>query len=140
MTLYPDRFAGRTAIITGGASGLGRAVAKRFVAEGGKVALWDVNADWLAEAKADEEIGGGKWDESISTSAKGLDNLGFPKGSPFRIFLSESGLGNHPEMIRAFARVGKAIGEDGDFVRADPAAQVTNPARILYPNNPPKGA
>ena len=49
MTLYPDRFAGRTAVITGGASGLGRAVAKRFVAEGGKVALWDVNADWLAD-------------------------------------------------------------------------------------------
>jgi NAD(P)-dependent dehydrogenase (short-subunit alcohol dehydrogenase family) len=50
MTVYADRFAGRTAIVTGGASGLGRAVAKRFVAEGGKVALWDVNADWLAEA------------------------------------------------------------------------------------------
>lgn len=49
MTLYADRFAGRTAVITGGASGLGRAVAKRFVAEGGKVALWDVNADWLAD-------------------------------------------------------------------------------------------
>lgn len=53
MTFYPDRFAGRTAIITGGASGLGRAVAKRFVAEGGKVALWDVNADWLAAAKTE---------------------------------------------------------------------------------------
>ncbi|WBY09768.1 SDR family NAD(P)-dependent oxidoreductase [Sphingomonas sp. 7/4-4] len=52
MTLYPDRFAGRTAIITGGASGLGRAVARRFVAEGGKVALWDVNADAIAEAAA----------------------------------------------------------------------------------------
>jgi 2-dehydro-3-deoxy-L-rhamnonate dehydrogenase (NAD+) len=49
MSLYADRFAGRTAIITGGASGLGRAVARRFVAEGGKVALWDVNADWLAD-------------------------------------------------------------------------------------------
>jgi NAD(P)-dependent dehydrogenase (short-subunit alcohol dehydrogenase family) len=46
---YADRFAGRTAIITGGASGLGRAVARRLVAEGGKVALWDVNADWLAD-------------------------------------------------------------------------------------------
>jgi 2-dehydro-3-deoxy-L-rhamnonate dehydrogenase (NAD+) len=53
LTLYADRFAGRTAIITGGASGLGRAVAKRFVAEGGKVALWDVNADWLEAAKAE---------------------------------------------------------------------------------------
>ena len=53
MTHYPDRFAGRTAIVTGGASGLGRAVARRFVAEGGKVALWDVNADVLAEAARD---------------------------------------------------------------------------------------
>lgn len=53
MTICPDRFAGRTAIITGGASGLGRAVAKRIVAEGGKVALWDVNVDWLAEAAAE---------------------------------------------------------------------------------------
>jgi 2-dehydro-3-deoxy-L-rhamnonate dehydrogenase (NAD+) len=53
VSLYADRFAGRTAIITGGASGLGRAVAKRLVAEGGKVALWDVNADALAEAAAE---------------------------------------------------------------------------------------
>jgi NAD(P)-dependent dehydrogenase (short-subunit alcohol dehydrogenase family) len=49
VSLYEGRFAGRTAIITGGASGLGRAVARRLVAEGGQVALWDVNADWLAD-------------------------------------------------------------------------------------------
>ena len=53
MIICPDRFAGRCAIITGGASGLGRAVAKRIVAEGGKVALWDINADQLAEANAE---------------------------------------------------------------------------------------
>jgi 3-oxoacyl-[acyl-carrier protein] reductase len=51
--LCPDRFVGRTAIITGGASGLGRAVARRFVAEGGKVALWDVNADAITQAAAE---------------------------------------------------------------------------------------
>jgi 3-oxoacyl-[acyl-carrier protein] reductase len=44
------RFAGRTAVITGGASGLGKAVAARIVAEGGQVSLWDVNAEALAEA------------------------------------------------------------------------------------------
>lgn len=46
-----SRFAGRTAIVTGGASGLGRATAKRIVAEGGVVALWDRNAALLAEAQ-----------------------------------------------------------------------------------------
>lgn len=51
MTPYAGRFAGRAAIVTGGASGLGCAVAKRIVEEGGRVALWDVDADRLAETK-----------------------------------------------------------------------------------------
>lgn len=51
--LYPGRFAGRTAVITGGASGLGKAVAARIVAEGGQVALWDLNSDALAAAASE---------------------------------------------------------------------------------------
>jgi 3-oxoacyl-[acyl-carrier protein] reductase len=53
MSVFAGRFAGRNAIITGGASGLGLSVAQRIVAEGGKVALWDVNAEMLATAKAE---------------------------------------------------------------------------------------
>ncbi len=53
MSGFPGRFAGRAAIVTGGASGLGKAVAKRIVAEGGTVALWDMNADVLATARAE---------------------------------------------------------------------------------------
>ena len=53
MTIHQGRFAGRTAIVTGGASGLGKAVAKRIVEEGGTVALWDLNADALAMARTD---------------------------------------------------------------------------------------
>jgi 3-oxoacyl-[acyl-carrier protein] reductase len=49
--IYAGRFAGRNAIITGGASGLGLEVAKRITAEGGKVSLWDLNADTLAGAQ-----------------------------------------------------------------------------------------
>ena len=37
MAFYPGRFDGRVAIITGGADGLGKGIAKRLVAEGGKV-------------------------------------------------------------------------------------------------------
>jgi 3-oxoacyl-[acyl-carrier protein] reductase len=53
MSAYTGRFAGRTAVVTGGASGLGKAAAARIVAEGGKVVLWDLNADTL-KAAADE--------------------------------------------------------------------------------------
>jgi 3-oxoacyl-[acyl-carrier protein] reductase len=49
---YANRFAGRTAVITGGASGLGKAVAARIIAEGGRVALWDLDADGLKDAAA----------------------------------------------------------------------------------------
>jgi NAD(P)-dependent dehydrogenase (short-subunit alcohol dehydrogenase family) len=55
VSSYEGRFAGRAAIITGGASGLGKSVAKRIVAEGGQVALWDLNPEALAAAK--DEVG-----------------------------------------------------------------------------------
>jgi 3-oxoacyl-[acyl-carrier protein] reductase len=48
--IYTGRFAGRNAIVTGGASGLGLEAAKRITAEGGKVCLWDLNPEALAGA------------------------------------------------------------------------------------------
>lgn len=69
-------------------------------------------ASWAEEAKADPEIGGVKWDETVTLSARALDMLGYPVGSPFRQLLTESGLGNHPEMIRAMRRIGERVSDD----------------------------
>ena len=44
---------GRKAIVTGGASGLGYAIAKRLLQSGANVALWDSNAESLARAALD---------------------------------------------------------------------------------------
>jgi len=52
-TPYADRFKGRVAVITGGASGLGKATAARMVAEGAKVILWDMDAEALKVAEAE---------------------------------------------------------------------------------------
>jgi 3-oxoacyl-[acyl-carrier protein] reductase len=48
VTAAERRFANRVAVVTGGASGIGRAVALRLVAEGAWVALWDIDGDRAA--------------------------------------------------------------------------------------------
>ncbi len=53
MSIFEGRFAGRNAIVTGGASGLGKAVAARIVGEGGRVVLWDLDAAALAAARGE---------------------------------------------------------------------------------------
>ncbi len=53
MNIIKGRFNSRCAIVTGGASGLGKGTAKRMVDEGATVALWDMNAAALQQAKKD---------------------------------------------------------------------------------------
>lgn len=53
--VFPGRFAGKVLVVTGAAQGIGRAVALRAAAEGGKVLLVD-RADFVAEVA--EEAGG----------------------------------------------------------------------------------
>jgi meso-butanediol dehydrogenase/(S,S)-butanediol dehydrogenase/diacetyl reductase len=47
-----QRFAGRTAIVTASASGIGLAIARRFAAEGANVVMGDINEDGLREQAA----------------------------------------------------------------------------------------
>jgi NAD(P)-dependent dehydrogenase (short-subunit alcohol dehydrogenase family) len=61
---FADRFAGRCAVVTGGASGIGLGVATRLVAEGASVCLWDRDQGALDRAVA--ELG-------QKSSAIGLD-------------------------------------------------------------------
>jgi NAD(P)-dependent dehydrogenase (short-subunit alcohol dehydrogenase family) len=48
-TITPGRFTGKTVVVTGAASGIGRATASRVAREGGRVVAVDVSAERLAE-------------------------------------------------------------------------------------------
>jgi NAD(P)-dependent dehydrogenase (short-subunit alcohol dehydrogenase family) len=56
MNTAVNRLEGRVALITGGASGIGLAIAERYVGEGGKVMLADLNGELLKEAET--QLGG----------------------------------------------------------------------------------
>jgi len=54
---YPGRFAGKVAVVTGAAQGIGREVALRLAREGGKVALVD-RSDLVEEVRREAEAAG----------------------------------------------------------------------------------
>jgi hypothetical protein len=96
-------------------------------------ALADLRKGWVEGIKTDAEIGGSAMAEKVGLAVKALDKFGSPE---LRKALEESGLGDHPEMVRVFYRVGKAISEDTINSGAEGTGAV-NPkshAQILYPN------
>lgn len=64
---------------------------------------------WTEASKTDKEFGGDALSESVAVARKALDTFGTQELSSM---LHESGLGNHPEVIRLLYRVGKAVSED----------------------------
>lgn len=92
-------------------------------------AVEKASAEWEAASRADPEFGGDKLNENLSVAAKAIEQFATPE---LKTLLNESRLGNNPEVIRLFYRVGKAISEDG-FVSATGSPQ-TSDARALFPN------
>ena len=68
----PKPLTGKIALITGSAGGIGKAIAKKFIAEGAVVVLNDMNADRLAEAAKEFETQFGK--DSFSTAVLNVTN------------------------------------------------------------------
>ncbi len=64
---------------------------------------------WADNSKSDREFGGEKLSENLGVAKKALDAFGTAE---LRTLLNETGLGNHPELIRFMFRAGKAISED----------------------------
>lgn len=96
-------------------------------------AIQQLRTEWDEASKADKEFGGEKLSENMSVAKKAMDAFGTPE---LRTLLNESGLGNHPEIIRAFFRAGKAISED-KFVPSGVSSQTggsRDAAKSLYPN------
>lgn len=64
---------------------------------------------WADQVRADKDIGGTKLEETLAVAAKARDAFGGPE---LTALLNKTGLGNHPALIKAFAKAGQAISAD----------------------------
>lgn len=96
-------------------------------------AIAAARAQWVADTKADSEIGGAELAQKIALANNTFEKFGTPE---LRKLLDESGLGDHPEMLRWAHRVGKAMSEDG-FVagRSNTADDSRSPQKLYSKSN-----
>lgn len=74
-----------------------------------KETLKSKSLEWVEEAKRDKELGGETFPQNMEMAKRVVDRFGT---DAFKQALNETGLGNHPELLRVFARIGKAMGSD----------------------------
>ncbi len=87
------KLAGKHAVVTGGANGIGRALARKFAAEGARVVVADLDFERASELAA--EIGGlaVAVDVGEEASLRALVESAESEGGPIDLFCSTAGIG-----------------------------------------------
>ncbi len=102
------------------------------IASAQALAAEKVKEEWTTAAKGDKEFGGDQLQANLGVAKKAMDAFGTPE---LKNFLNESGLGNHPEMIRMMYRAGKALSTDKFVPGSAGAGTGKSAAKTLYPNS-----
>ena len=97
-------------------------------------ALSEAASKWATDSQADKEFGGDKLQENLGVARKALDTFGSPE---LKTLLNESGLGNHPEVIRLLFKAGMAISEDRLVAGKSGTSPALTTAQRMYPNMNP---
>ncbi len=92
-----DDLDGRVAVITGGAGGIGFALAEELLAEGAKVVIADVQADLVAKAEAElapqGEVLGRVTDVTDPTSVEALADATYERFGACHLLVNNAGVG-----------------------------------------------
>lgn len=127
------RLSGKTAIVTGGASGFGAGIVRKFTAEGATVMVADINGD-AAQAMADE-VGGLACtvDVANSDSVKALAATAIARMSHIDILVNNAGITHLPAPMEDISE------EEFDRVLAVNAKSVFLTAKHIVPHMKSRG-
>ena len=103
---------------------------------GKQKAIWaEETGKWIGIAKADPEIGGEAFNGNAEVAKRVIDRYG---SDSLKIGLSETGFGDHPELIRMMVRIGRSMSEDQLVLPGSKAPAEVSTADKLYPNQAKK--
>ncbi|HEX4104614.1 MAG TPA: glucose 1-dehydrogenase [Rhizomicrobium sp.] len=121
------RLKNKVAIVTGGASGFGEGIARRFVQEGARVAIADLNED--AAQKLAKELGGlaVRADISRGPDVSALVHAVRAKWGEIDILVNNAGIGHKPQALDTLSE------ETFDRILAINAKSVFLTAREIVP-------
>jgi hypothetical protein len=88
------------------------------------------STQWAEQVKADKDIGGAHLDETKAFIAAGIAKYGTPE---LAAALNETGLGNHPELVRLFRKIGADVREDRGGLPAGGGGAEKSLAERMYP-------
>ena len=87
--------------------------------------------NWQKQSRTDRELAAqGRFEQNLAMAKKAVERFG---GEKLAAALAETGAGNHPEILRCFYRIGKALAEDG-FVAPAGKRQKKSYAETFYPD------
>jgi len=86
---------------------------------------------WVKDAKSDKEFGGHDYDKNVGIAR---DAIGKFASKDFVKLLDDTGLTDHPEMIRFAYNIGKLVQEDGSGSGSSETEDTRTLAQKLYPN------
>lgn len=100
--------------------GLTQEQANKFVAlqaeatqryqEAAQTQFAETQKQWMADLKNDADFGGNNYDANVKLAQKGVKALDMPE---LVEAFETTGMGNHPAFVKAFAKVGRSVSEDG---------------------------
>jgi len=95
-----EQLAGKTAVVTGGAGGLGKAMAARFLAEGMSVVIADIEKSALDSATEELTAGGGEvlpvvTDVTDLSSVEALAEEAVRRFGSYHVVCNNAGVGGH---------------------------------------------